>query len=69
MALSAYHIGSLATIGDTYQQIISHAKENGISLQNETYERHVIDYWVTQREDEFVTEVIIPVIKKDEIEY
>ena len=33
----------------------------------ETYERHVIDYWVTQREEEFVTEVIIPVIKKDEI--
>ena len=69
LALSAYHIGSLETISDTYQQIVSYAKENGISLQEETYERHVIDYWVTQREEEFVTEVIIPIIKKDEIKY
>ena len=69
LALSAYHIGPLETISDTYQQIISYAEENGISLQEETYERHVIDYWVTQREEEFVTEVIIPVIKKDEIKY
>lgn len=69
LALSAYHIGSLDTICDTYQQIITHAEEHDMLLQDETYERHVIDYWVTQREDEFVTEVIIPVIKKNEIKH
>lgn len=69
LALSAYHIGSLKTINDTYKKIVSYAEENEILLQEETYERHVIDYWVTQREDEFVTEVIIPIIKKDKINY
>lgn len=67
MALNCYHIGSLDDINDTYQEIIEFASENSYKLKKECYERHVIDYWVTQNEDEFVTEIIIPIMTKDEL--
>lgn len=66
-ALSAYHIGSLDTIEETYQELVDYADEHDLILQDESYERHVIDYWVTQKVEEFVTEVIIPIVKNDEI--
>ncbi|MGT2910865.1 MerR family transcriptional regulator [Streptococcus cameli] len=67
MALSCYHIGSLDKIQETYQNMIDFANENQYELKEECFERHVIDYWVTQNEDEFVTEIIMPIIKKDEL--
>ncbi|KHD45956.1 MerR family transcriptional regulator [Streptococcus hongkongensis] len=67
MALCCYHIGSLDTINETYQKLITYANKNHYSLKEECFERHVIDYWVTQNLDEFVTEVIIPIVTKDEI--
>lgn len=66
-ALGAYHIGSLDRISETYQELLQYAEDKGLSLKNESYERHVIDYWVTQKVDEFVTEVIIPIVKNDEL--
>ncbi|MBY5034744.1 MerR family transcriptional regulator [Streptococcus gallolyticus] len=67
MALSCYHIGSLNAIHETYQNMINFAHTNHYSLKDECYERHVIDYWVTQNEDEFVTEIIVPIMTKDEL--
>lgn len=67
MALSCYHIGPLECIGKTYERLIDYAEEHKYDLKNECYERHVIDYWVTQNLDEFVTEIIIPVVTQDEI--
>ncbi|MCP1639181.1 DNA-binding transcriptional MerR regulator [Streptococcus gallinaceus] len=67
MALSCYHIGSLNAIGETYQSMIQFAAENHYELKKECYERHVIDYWVTQNESEFVTEIIVPIVTKDKL--
>ena len=67
MALSCYHIGSLDDIKETYQSMIAFSEENEYELKEECYERHVIDYWVTQNEEEFVTEIIIPLRHKREL--
>ncbi|WP_303972745.1 MerR family transcriptional regulator [Streptococcus merionis] len=64
MALSCYHIGSLDLIHTTYQKMIQYSQENNYLLMDECYERHVIDYWVTQNLEEFVTEIIIPIASK-----
>lgn len=69
MALSCYHIGALEEIHETYQNMVDYAKEHQYILKDECYERHVIDYWVTQNTEEFVTEIIIPIVTKDEIDY
>ncbi|CAN2925019.1 MerR family transcriptional regulator [Streptococcus dysgalactiae] len=67
MALSCYHIGPLERINDTYQKILDYANSFDYKLKAECYERHVIDYWVTQNLDEFVTEIIIPIVTKEDI--
>lgn len=67
MALSCYHIGALEKIEETYQKIVDYAKVCDYTLQSECYERYVIDYWVTQNSEEFVTEIIIPIVTSDEV--
>ncbi|WNZ96182.1 MerR family transcriptional regulator [Streptococcus iniae] len=67
MALSCYHIGALDSVNETYQKIRDYAAAHNYTLKEECFERHVIDYWVTQNLDEFVTEIIIPIVTKDEI--
>ncbi|HEM3177751.1 MerR family transcriptional regulator [Streptococcus suis] len=69
MALSSYHIGPLETISNTYDSMIEYAEQHKYELKPESYERHVIDYWVTQNSDEFVTEIIIPTVTKEEISH
>lgn len=65
MALSTYHLGDLEKIDESYQRMIDYAKEHHYEISNESYERHVIDYWTTQNFDEFVTELIIPINSKE----
>ncbi|MCU5753084.1 MerR family transcriptional regulator [Lactococcus lactis] len=67
MALNSYHIGALDNIAETYQKIINYAEVHKFIIGKECYERHVIDYWTTQNSNEFVTEVIIPIVAKGEI--
>lgn len=67
MALSCYHIGPLEKISEAYDYLIKYAQSHNYELKSECYERHVIDYWVTQNLDEFVTEIIIPIVTKEEI--
>ncbi len=55
-----YHIGSHSTIKKTYEKIIAWAKLNNYSLAAECYERYIIDYWTTQDDDKYVTEIMIP---------
>lgn len=65
MALSCYHIGPLEKIEETYQKIVDYAELCQYTLKSECYERHVIDYWVTKNDEEFVTEIIIPTATDD----
>ncbi|MFV0449469.1 MAG: MerR family transcriptional regulator [Vibrio sp.] len=55
-----YHIGSHKTIKQTYDKITKWAESNDYSLENECYERYVLDYWTSRDSNKFITEVLIP---------
>ena len=42
------------------------AGKRGYQCGPECYERYVVDYWTTREPAEFVTEVIVPVVKAAE---
>lgn len=61
MAATIYHVGSHDRIEESYQKLAEWAKAKGASLGPNVYERYVVDYWTTAKEDEFVTEIILPI--------
>ena len=61
LVISAYHIGNLNSVDQTYEKLVAWAKENKYQCSGESYERYLVDYWTTQNCDEFITEVILPV--------
>ena len=61
--ISVYHIGALETLDHEYVKIEQWAGERGYQCGEECYERHVVDYWATRNQEEFVTEIMIPVKK------
>lgn len=63
MVLSAYHIGPHETISGTYEKIFNWANNNGYKCGNSSIERYVTDYWTIKKEDEFVTEVMVDIVK------
>ncbi|WP_040191517.1 MerR family transcriptional regulator [Clostridium culturomicium] len=61
MVISCYHIGSHSTIDETYKKIQDFISEYGYKCDEEVYERYVTDYWTTQDENKFVTEVFVKI--------
>ena len=61
MAVTSYHIGPLSEIGDTYRRMIEWTREHGYELEGNSCERHILDVYSTVNEDNFVTEVLLPV--------
>lgn len=61
MVISCYHIGSHSTIEETYKKIQDFISEYGYKCDEEVYERYVTDYWTTQDENKFVTEVFVKI--------
>jgi hypothetical protein len=61
LAATIYHVGSHDRIEESYQKLAEWAKAKGASLGPNVYERYVVDYWTTANEDEFVTEIILPI--------
>lgn len=64
MAASVYHIGPMETIDQEYEKIKEWTARKGYQCGPESYERYVVDYWTTRNPEEFVTEVIVPIINK-----
>ncbi len=64
MAATIYHIASYDNLNESYEKLLSWIEENKFSYTGEVYERYVLDYWTTSIEEEFVTEIIIPISKK-----
>lgn len=64
MVMSCYHIGSHATLKETYDKMEAYAEEHGYVLAESSTERYVTDYWTTVNEDIFVTEIMIGVSKR-----
>jgi DNA-binding transcriptional MerR regulator len=61
--ISTYHIGALSNINEGYKKISDWANINGYICDSPSYERYVIDYWSTNDESKFVTEILIPARK------
>lgn len=59
-AITAYHKGSYKTIGMTYEKIFRWAEEHRFELRGDCLERYVTDYWSSDNEELFVTEVMLP---------
>ena len=59
-ALACYHKGSFETGEETYKKIYQHAAAHNITLRGDSFERSVIDWWSTKKEEEFLLEIILP---------
>ncbi|MEE0777176.1 MAG: MerR family transcriptional regulator [Bacillota bacterium] len=59
-AASGIHIGPRENIAQTYQTMLAWSEKNGFKLQDCSYERYIIDESSINREEEFVTEILIP---------
>ena len=59
-AISGIHVGARDSIGETYQKILQWSKDHNFRLKDQVLERYIIDETSINREDEFVTEILIP---------
>lgn len=59
--MSAYHLGRLSQIAETYERATQWAKDHQIALTGSAYERYVIDIYTSDNQDEYVTEILLPV--------
>lgn len=68
LAMSAYHVGPLSTVKNTYLSMLQWAKEHEISLRGDCFERHVLDVDSMVKSENYVTELLLPV-EEDTAEY
>lgn len=61
LAASCYHIGSHETINQTYKKIQRWCAANNYVHDAGAYERYITDFWTTNNEELFVTEIIVRV--------
>ncbi len=61
---SCYHIGSHESIDSAYEKIRRWARAHGYELGVESYERYVTDYWTTSHQEQFVTEIMVKLLRK-----
>lgn len=66
LTVRSYHIGGLKTIGTTYERIFDWCREHRFELRGDVIERHILDICSTQNEEEFITELILPVKEQGE---
>lgn len=67
MMLSCYHIGAYENLPETYQKMMDWAARHHYQCMGNCYERCVTDYWTTRNSQEFVTELLIPVQRKNKV--
>lgn len=61
LAASCYHIGAHASIADTYRKLQRWCKSNNYVCVEDSFERYITDFWTTNNEDLFVTEILVQV--------
>ena len=66
LAVSAYHLGPLTQIAETYERAMQWAEKHHLALTGNAYERYVIDIYTSDNQDEYVTEVLLPVAHDSE---
>lgn len=63
LAVTATHYGSYATMPQTYGRMLDWAAQNGFKFTGAAVESYIIDIVTTGCEDDYVTELILPVKK------
>lgn len=64
LAASCYHIGSHETIGGTYRKLQRWCTANNYICDAGSYERYVTDFWTTNNDSLFVTEVLVKISRR-----
>ncbi len=59
-AVMTYHKGSYNSLAQTYKSMEDWASKHNFCLKGNSIERYVTDYWSTDDEDQFVTEIFLP---------
>ncbi|MFT3959788.1 MAG: GyrI-like domain-containing protein, partial [Desulfovibrio sp.] len=67
LAASCYHIGSHETIGSTYRKLQRWCASNNYVCDNGSYERYITDFWTTNNDALFVTEVLVKVSRRGSV--
>lgn len=65
MVASCYHIGNYRNINDTYKKIEKWAEANGYECSEFSVERYVTDFWTSRNINDFITEVIVGIKRKE----
>lgn len=60
LAVSAYHIGELLRIPETYRRAVKWAESHQLPLRGDCYERYVIDIYTSDDPTEYITEILLP---------
>ncbi|WP_432663691.1 MerR family transcriptional regulator [Wukongibacter baidiensis] len=63
LAVISYHYGSYRTMNETYKKMLKWIENNGFTFLGGAIENYIIDVVTTICEDEYVTEIILPVKK------
>lgn len=63
LAVVAYHYGGYKTMSDTYGKMLSWIEKNDFTFLGGAIENYVIDVVTTICEDDYITEIILPVKK------
>ena len=66
LAVSCYHIGALSNVADTYERMLLWAQQHRFALRGDCCERYVLDIYSTPRQENYVTEVLLPVAEDTE---
>lgn len=61
---SIYHFGKYKNINESYKKLRNWAKMNNYKLGKYSIERFVIDSWTFRDEEQYVTEILIPIDMK-----
>ena len=61
LAVAGYHLGAPRNVRDSYERMLLWAQQHRFTLRGDCYERHVLDVYSTAREENFVTELLLPV--------
>lgn len=61
LAVACYHIGSLNDVRPEYERMLEWAAQHQFALRGDCCERNVLDVYSTTREENFVTELLLPV--------
>ena len=65
LSACCYHKGSYSTIHDAYSAVIEWVEENGYQIAEPIRERYIDGIWNKESEEDWLTEIQVPIIKKD----